>query len=214
MRLSIKETAILGLLCVLLGGRSAPAQPAVGDTDRDGIQNSVGDLTMFSCWLSGGFCEDDYGPEYDMDCMGSGFDIYSDLVALYHIMLGIEEPCYAVPDYPPSGQASSASKSSLDSDFAIEIGDLEIHGDDTGWVDIVMTAGSESFSGFQLHLEYDATRLELLDFQFGEPFSDFLHWDWAQYHDTTEGTVSRIKVAANHLGRLESRTDAVGFLEC
>jgi hypothetical protein len=112
---------------------------------------------------------------------------------LWQVILGEIEPCYGGIGAPPSDVPPAISRTSTSEAYAIEIVNTELFGVDTGWVDIVITAGTESFCGFQFHLEYDTTGIELLDAQIGE---EFTQWAAFQFHEDISGDTADLKLAS------------------
>jgi hypothetical protein len=172
----------------------------MGDIDLDGISSSIADFAALMAFFSNR-CIIDPGPwpppemvaQSDINC-DSLFLSVADLIALWHVILGEIEPCYGGIGAPPGGIQPEVFRTSTSQAYAIEIENTQLIAVDTGWVDIVITEGTESFCAFQFHLEYDTNSIELLDVKIGEAFSE---WDVFNFHDSISGTISDLKLAGH-----------------
>lgn len=172
----------------------------MGDIDLDGISSSIADFAALMAFFSNR-CFIDPGPwpppemvaQSDINCDSLVLSV-ADLVALWHVLLGEIEPCYGGIGAPPGDVQLEVFRTSTNEAYAIEIKNTQLVAVDTGWVDIVITEGTESFCAFQFHLEYDTNSIELLDVKIGEAFSE---WDVFHFHDSISGTIADLKLAGH-----------------
>jgi len=170
-----------------------------GDIDLDGISSSISDLAAYYVFF---VCIWDPGPpppeilemiaQSDINCDSIVLSV-ADLVILWQVILGEIEPCYGGMGAPADDRQPVLRRGSNSEAYAIEIANTELFVVDTGWVDIVITEGTESFCGFQFHLEYDTTGIELLDAQIGEGFSQ---WSTFLFHEDISGDTADLKLAS------------------
>ncbi len=172
----------------------------MGDIDLDGISSSIADFAALMAFFSN-VCIIDPGPwpppemiaQSDINCDSLVLSV-ADLVALFHVILGEIEPCYGGVGVPPGDVQPEIFQTSASQAYAIEVQNTQLIAVDTGWVDVVVAAGTESFCAFQFHLEYDTNGIELLDVVIGEAFSE---WDVFSFHDSISGTIADLRLAGH-----------------
>jgi hypothetical protein len=168
-----------------------------GDLDVDGIAYSIADLALYDLYLIQGLGV--FGShmeasiaQSDANCDGIGLTA-DDAVFLTHVLLGQETPC-AMPESPKAGSPRSLAGSLRDNpSYRVVIQGDNLHGVDTGWVDVVLTEGNTELLGFQFHLEYPNEHLQLLD---AVPGNDLAGWDYFDHYQTAGSTVNNLIVAA------------------
>ncbi len=169
-----------------------------GDMDVDGISHAISDLVVYNNYFMNGLSAFTYDVETqigqsDINCDGLTL-AESDRTYLEQVILGLAEPC-TPPEKTglsllvPSGPAAPRDNPA----YSVTVANTEFHAVDTGWVTIDMNTGNENFVGFQLHLEYDTTGLELLDVQRGE---DLTAWNYFDYSVDIVDDMAQLRISA------------------
>ncbi len=197
-------TRSIGIMPQDRGSFDVDTFTAMGDIDLDGVSSSIGDLALYSAFMNA-HCVVDPGPwpppenlaQSDINCDGLIYPNIGDWAALWLVIVGEIEPCYGGIGAPTGDRLPVLQRSSNSEAYAIEVTSTELFAIDTGWVDIVITGGTERFCGFQFHLEYGTAGMELLDVQIGEAFSQ---WPYFYFYEDLSGVLAELRLAGTAQG--------------
>ncbi|MFQ5499631.1 MAG: hypothetical protein ACE5FH_08155 [Candidatus Zixiibacteriota bacterium] len=176
-----------------ISGVDTPGSGA--DLDLDGISPSIGDLTLYETYFIYGLSVfihslDGQVAASDYNCDSLALSV-ADLNTLMQLVAAGATPCF-----PISRQTTDisdpvvASNATVGEPYEISIDHLELTSfQNTGWVDLRITGGTEPFVGFQFTLDYDTAGLQLLDAEIGQAYSD---WGGFAYFESTVGGQTRL----------------------
>ena len=176
------------------GTYEADTFSVMGDMNLDGISSSAGDLaayySLFACLFIFAPVPEEIVTQSDINC-DSIFLSVADLVQLWSVILHEVDPCYGGMGIPTGGGFPPVESNLRGEAYSIAVDDTHFEGTDTGWVDIVIVKASETFSGFQFHLEYETDQLLFLEAQIGE---DFSQWGEFHYREDTSGNTADLRI--------------------